>query len=170
MYDCPIRFYPSHMTAFSHHLLIKKEKFVIYFFVYCVLSWFSFLMTTGGWTWFFYQLIGGFFFLCIFLLIVGISKITQHKDHVICIDKVLLYILLLFQSLFFMMNYGDCGDTNGSYLFFERILNGTEYYCHGIGKSLIHSPVLVLVFSICYATLLLFLLLKAFLYHHSVTK
>lgn len=150
------------MKTYSPYLKIDSWKYFNSCITYVIFSWIGFQATSGGWTFLFYQFFGGIFFITILVITFILIVSSQKKQDYIIVDKLFLYLLLIFQIIFYLLNFGDCSDAKGSYLFFERLINGSSYYCHGPGLSIINGQLLMLMLLIVYFVLLAYVLFKPF--------
>ena len=129
----------------SKTLQITQRHFLITLSIYSFFSWLIFQLTSGGWQFLVYQLIGGGFFIVILILATaGVSVMKKYGRYTIMIDRYLVYILLIYQSIYLIFNSGDCGDTPRGYTFIETVIQGSkQYYCF-TEKSRFYSPQLTL--------------------------
>jgi len=111
---------------------IKILQVALIYLLYCGISTFSFMLTTGGW------MIIIEIYLSPILLILGlvllISRLFWRKVQVSQKQfSWLILLLFLFQVLALITNYGDCGDAVGGYnfiqAFFIETISGQRSVC-----------------------------------------
>lgn len=91
---------------------------ILVLWIYLFLSWFLFFITSAGWTMWLFRLFGHG---VLFVLIGVIFTFRYHKNKSTSpfyLKKQLIWI----QIIAILFNFGDCGDANGSFNFFERLL------------------------------------------------
>ncbi len=102
---------------------VKIWIFFVLFLLYNIISGVIFCFTSGGWTVLsVLSFVGNGYLLITVIVFIRILILQISNRRYISIPKRKLCILAVLQILAILFNYGDCGDTSGSYSFFERIL------------------------------------------------
>jgi len=108
---------------------INIWTFGIGYLFYSSLSCYLFVSTSSGWMRFFNLWGTASLYIIIALVVSSVVLISRSKGkrHVL-LNRQWFILLLISQLLAILFNVGDCGDANGDFNFFERILgiNG----CH----------------------------------------
>lgn len=91
---------------------------LILLWCYLIVSWLVFFFTSSGWTMWLSRLFGyGSLF-----VMVGAIITFRFLKNIPKSEKISYKPLIIVQLLAILFNYGDCGDSSGSFNFFERIL------------------------------------------------
>ncbi len=113
---------------------ITANRLSLCAFIYAVFSHILFVFTSGGWTGVFISYLG-FWMWCglfvIFTVSLSIKKIASKKD-VFYVNTQWLFLLLSLQIGVALLNIGDCGDSRGSYFFFQTLITrfvGNQEVC-----------------------------------------
>ena len=85
---------------------------------YLFISWLLFFITSAGWTMWLFRFIG---LGSLFILIGAIFSFRYFRNKPNT-HKIISKPLIVAQLLAILFNFGDCGDANGSFNFFERLL------------------------------------------------
>jgi hypothetical protein len=127
--------------------------FWVILLTYCFFSLVLFMFTSGGWSQLIILIYLGSIYSIILALVLLINiAISIKKKHInLKISLISLTILLIVQFITLLANFGDCGDGEGSYRFYERLLgtNGWEY-CSAEKVAALdflgHSPFWIYIF------------------------
>jgi hypothetical protein len=110
---------------------LNKQAFWGILLIYCFISLVLFMFTSGGWSQLIILIYLGSIYSIILALVLLINiAISIKKKHInLKISLISLTILLIVQFIALLANLGGCGDGEGSYRFYERLLgtNGWEY-------------------------------------------
>lgn len=143
-----------HIHSLSH------RQFLIAISSYCLFSWITFQITSGGWQLLVYQLLGGIFFLAIMIVAkIGVLILERKHQDIVIVNRYLVYVLMIYQSFYFIFNNGDCGDSPGGYTFIETVIQGSKNYFCFTQKSQFYSPQISLWLMGIYIVMLAFILL-----------
>ena len=147
----------------ANRLVLKPWQFAVMVALYAFLSWQLFLLTSGGWSFVLYRVIGGYFFAALAIsCVLGCLYQARVRMSNISMDMHLALFILLFQCVYLLLNFGDCGDQPGAYTFLEKTLKGGySYFCSYTTASSIALYSMILM-PLSYVTLLLFLVTKSF--------
>jgi hypothetical protein len=98
---------------------------ILLLWVYLLLSWFLFFITSAGWTMWLFRLFG-YGVLFVFIGVIFTFRYYKNKPNS---QKIISKPLIVAQLLALLFNFGDCGDANGSLNFLERLLliNGWNF-------------------------------------------
>lgn len=91
---------------------------ILLLWLYLLLSWILFFITSAGWTMWLFRLFG-YGVLFVFIGIIFTFRYYKNKPNS---QKIISKPLIVAQILALLFNFGDCGDGDGSFNFFERIL------------------------------------------------
>lgn len=107
-------------------------KFFFLVLIYSLVSWFSFAFTSGGWTGVAYIVFIGPAVFGTLVLITFIASIVlrYRKKSKVVLPIFLLVLIIVVQVILLLLNRGDCGDNDGGYYFYERVLNSGLIRCH----------------------------------------
>ena len=96
-------------------------EFLVLLFVYSLVSIGIFTLSSGGLS-ILFILPGTVLFFTVIFLLAGITSLVFYRRGIreIVISKKVLSLVAVAQILTIFLNYGDCGDSDGSYLFFQR--------------------------------------------------
>lgn len=141
---------------------ITPLQFVAGAISYALVSWVSFLFTSGGWSYVYYKILGGVFFIAVAIICMAMNifPIMKGKKYIYHIDKPLLLTLILIQCTY-LFNFGDCGDQPGNYTFIETVIRGTDYFCSYQTASVL-APYVMIFMPLAYITILAYFLTKMF--------
>ncbi|MFH1824963.1 MAG: hypothetical protein ABH873_07055, partial [Candidatus Firestonebacteria bacterium] len=102
---------------------INKWWFFLCFYIYCIVSFFGFYLTSSGWTRLFFFTFGGIFVCSVILFVFLVSLLVRHKKKYFVFNKKALIPVFISQVLAILFSFGDCGDRpGGRYNFFEVLL------------------------------------------------
>ena len=147
----------------SHYSQIEIGKFAFGLALYLIISWLTFQLTSFLCFFTFYQIFGLLFFLLILIISYVILFVLRLKgQNFILVDKFLLYLLLIYQLIYLLLNVGDCGDNGGGYTFIETVVKGGENHFCFAEKSMLFPEYLMLFMPIIYIVLLIAMLTKCF--------
>ena len=145
------------MTSKSSQCSISPVTFITESILYSIISWYLIVITAGGWFYTINQYLYGIFF--IIFIISTVSLYLIKKPQAIKIDLPYLVFVLFIQLIINLLNYGDCGDAGGSYLFIEKYINIESDLCSNNYSLLTIIP--IIGFS-TYTTLIVYWLYKIF--------
>ena len=92
---------------------------ILILWLYLLVSWFLFFITSAGWTMWLFRLFGyGFLF-----ILIGVILTFRYYKNKPTTPFYLKKQLIWVQITAILLNFGDCGDGNGSFNFFERVLS-----------------------------------------------
>ena len=108
---------------------LNKWSFLGLLLVYCFISLILFILTSEGWSQIAMLIYLGSIYriILVLVLLINIFIYLKKKDIRLKISWVYLIILSIVQSIALIVNRGDCGDGEGSFRFYERLLGTNSW-------------------------------------------
>lgn len=125
------------------------KKFMRKLSLYLLITWFAFVITSGGWSMIGFLFYGGIFWvlvLCCSGLVYQSLKRKGRKS--VSIDRTLLGVILILQFFSLILNIHDCGDNPVIYNFIQLVIamKGICNQTETIRPLFAYTPVLQLIY------------------------
>ncbi|MAE68372.1 hypothetical protein CL635_01000 [bacterium] len=115
------------MNILNTHHRVSRSIIIITWLVYAIASHRLIVITSGGWMHFLNKYLYGAIYIIATLIL--IPALYVKRKEFVNIDVLLILFIISVQCMLLLLNYGDCLEHGGAYLYIEKYFKYSSELC-----------------------------------------